>query len=137
MGSTRQNYWVVDVGTIVLFSIVATKLLVHLYASRNYGYFVADLGRRSHRWPAADAAAPMVPDPVDLDRWPACFSDLPSKSGVELSTSFPFSGAAGEYPPQRPQRGSHAAFVFWSGGSVDASNDAADLAGWTLVFSIQ
>jgi hypothetical protein len=41
MGSTRQNYRLVDVGTIILFSIVTTKLLVHLYASRNYGYFTA------------------------------------------------------------------------------------------------
>src|SRR3984893_9968869 len=137
MGSTRQNYWVVDVGTIVLFSIVATKLLVHLYASRNYGYFVADLGRRSHRRPAADAAAPMVPDSVDLDRWPGCFSDLPSKSGVELSASLPLFGTAGKYSSQRPQRGSYAAFVFWSGGTLDASNDTADLAGRALVLSIQ
>src|ERR1700730_9667566 len=39
----RQNRWSVDVGAIVLFSIVATKLLVHLYASRNYGYFIDEL----------------------------------------------------------------------------------------------
>jgi 4-amino-4-deoxy-L-arabinose transferase-like glycosyltransferase len=43
MGSTRQNYRLVDVGTIVLFSIVTTKLLVHLHASRNYGYFTDEL----------------------------------------------------------------------------------------------
>ncbi len=43
MGGTRQNHWLVDVGTIVLFSIVTTKLLVHLYANRNYGYFIDEL----------------------------------------------------------------------------------------------
>src|SRR5258707_14604794 len=43
MGGTRQNHWLVDVGTIVLFSIVTTKLLVHLYANRNYGYFIEKL----------------------------------------------------------------------------------------------
>ena len=41
--TTRQNRLLVDVGTIVLFSIVTTKLLVHLYASRNYGYFIDEL----------------------------------------------------------------------------------------------
>ncbi len=41
--TTRQNRWPVDVGTIVLFSIVTTKLLIHLYASRNYGYFIDEL----------------------------------------------------------------------------------------------
>jgi hypothetical protein len=70
MGGTRQNHWLVDVGTIVLFSIVTTKLLVHLYANRNYGYFIDEL------------------------------------------TSLPFFGTTGKYPPQRPQRRSHAAFVF-------------------------
>jgi len=43
MGGTRQNHWLADVGTIVLFSIVTTKLLVHLYANRNYGYFIDEL----------------------------------------------------------------------------------------------
>ena len=43
MGSSRQNRWLVDVGTIVPFLIVATKLLVLLYASRNYGYFIDEL----------------------------------------------------------------------------------------------
>src|SRR4030088_699128 len=43
MGSTKQNRGLVDVGTIVLFSIVTTKFLVHLYASRNYGYFIDEL----------------------------------------------------------------------------------------------
>jgi hypothetical protein len=42
-GTTRQNRRLVDAGTIVLFLIVATKLLVHLYAGRNYGYFIDEL----------------------------------------------------------------------------------------------
>jgi Dolichyl-phosphate-mannose-protein mannosyltransferase len=65
------------------------------------------------------------------------FHIFPSKSGVELSTSLPLFGTTGKYPSQRPQRRAHAAFVFWPGDSVDASNDASDLAGRALVLSIQ
>jgi len=38
-----QNRWRVDLGVMALFSIAIAKLLVHLYASRNYGYFIDEL----------------------------------------------------------------------------------------------
>jgi len=39
----KRNRWLVDPGLIILFSIVMAKLFVHLYASRNYGYFIDEL----------------------------------------------------------------------------------------------
>ena len=39
----KKNRWPVDLGLIVLFSIAIAKLFVHLYASRNYGYFIDEL----------------------------------------------------------------------------------------------
>jgi 4-amino-4-deoxy-L-arabinose transferase-like glycosyltransferase len=39
----KQNRWRVDLGIIALFSIAVAKLLIHLYASRNYGYFIDEL----------------------------------------------------------------------------------------------
>ena len=39
----KPNRWRVDPGVMALFSIAITKLLVHLYASRNYGYFIDEL----------------------------------------------------------------------------------------------
>src|SRR6516165_6128285 len=39
----KQNRWPVDPGVIALCSIAISKLLVHLYASRNYGYFIDEL----------------------------------------------------------------------------------------------
>jgi 4-amino-4-deoxy-L-arabinose transferase-like glycosyltransferase len=39
----NQNRWRVDPGLIALFSIAIAKLLAHLYASRNYGYFIDEL----------------------------------------------------------------------------------------------
>ena len=38
-----QNRWRFDLGVMALFSIAIAKLLVHLYASRNYGYFIDEL----------------------------------------------------------------------------------------------
>ena len=39
----ERNRWPVDLGLITLFSIVLAKLFVHLYAGRNYGYFIDEL----------------------------------------------------------------------------------------------
>src|SRR6516165_7693324 len=39
----NQNRWRVDLGVIALFSVAIAKLLVHLYASRHYGYFIDEL----------------------------------------------------------------------------------------------
>ena len=39
----NQNRWRVDLGIIALFSVAIAKLLVHLYASRHYGYFIDEL----------------------------------------------------------------------------------------------
>jgi hypothetical protein len=49
MGSTRQNYRLVDVGTIILFSIVTTKLLYHPYSmpSERFDVFYC----RGLKWP--------------------------------------------------------------------------------------
>src|SRR5215475_12666835 len=39
----KQNRWLVDLGILLVFSIAIAKLLLHLYASRNYGYFIDEL----------------------------------------------------------------------------------------------
>ena len=39
----KKNRWPVDLGLIVLLCIAMAKLFVHLYASRNYGYFIDEL----------------------------------------------------------------------------------------------
>jgi 4-amino-4-deoxy-L-arabinose transferase-like glycosyltransferase len=41
--SQRQNRWYLDAGLLAVFAIAAIKLAVHLYASRNYGYFRDEL----------------------------------------------------------------------------------------------
>ena len=41
--SQKQNRWYLDAGLLAVFAIAAIKLAVHLYASRNYGYFRDEL----------------------------------------------------------------------------------------------
>ena len=48
----KTNRWPVDLGLTVLFSIVTAKLVVHLYASRNYGYFIDELYYLAYLHPA-------------------------------------------------------------------------------------
>src|SRR5262249_45362676 len=96
-----------------------------------------DLGRRDNGRPPSDTAAPIFPGAVDLARGTACVPDLSSKPHLELSAPLPLFGIAGEYSPQPPQSGSQPACIFWGGNSLDASNDAADLAGGALVLPVQ
>src|SRR5260370_11071879 len=41
--SQKQNRWFLDAGLLAVFAIAAIKLVIHLYASRNYGYFRDEL----------------------------------------------------------------------------------------------
>ena len=39
----KQNRRLIDFGILLVFSMAIAKLLLHLYASRNYGYFIDEL----------------------------------------------------------------------------------------------